>query len=368
MQFWMKFVNQPILWGLAVVMILIIGIVVDNTRGLMTFKSRTHSLLGGWEEKQVSYADMESYADMVEGGQDSNSWIVNVLTNYPVFSGVTMYVKDASRKIIGRLSEQYNVMVGVLITMILFASVIILTRRSASAIFVLGPLLIGLITAVIMSVKVVGDFVGDADPNMKMGIDIGDLLFNWLTWYGGVGLVMFFVTKALIRKGLVRGIDEPGPLDFSRLQQVAVTATGKTVNTLGVMGNKLHRAIGEDSLPVSATPSVSVQQSAPVIEKPLASTFQVRHCTLCGGYIKNGKCFLCQSPTDTITDPAYGICSRCGAPKTVRAKFCYHCELLFEDEPVAVDSSTSPAKFCSHCGKPQEPGDKFCSGCGTSNQ
>ena len=57
MQFLAKFFNQPALWAWAVVMILVIGLLVYKTPGLLMVKGGA-SLFGAWvEAPEVSYAD-----------------------------------------------------------------------------------------------------------------------------------------------------------------------------------------------------------------------------------------------------------------------------------------------------------------------
>ncbi|MFH0912624.1 MAG: zinc ribbon domain-containing protein [Patescibacteria group bacterium] len=354
MQFWIKFL-QPALWGLAVAIILIIGTIIANTPDLLKIKGNIRAF-GMSTETEITYADLKNGE-----GSGSGEFIVDVLTNYPLFSGITMHAEQENGYMSGSMGGRYNLIAGLIITAILFAAVIIITRKSSSVIFILGPLLIGVIILAVVSAKA-GFDESDANLGIKMGVDMSGLLFNWLAFYGGVSLVMFLVTKALVRRGLIRGIDEQGPLDFSLLGQAGIVAAGKTMKIAGVIGGKLQKMIGEDNSPAT----VASPKPADAATKPSAPKFNHRYCILCGGAISNDRCSICQvSSRDLITDP-YGLCSRCDAPKSLRAKFCYHCGLLFEND--ISDSSSGSAKFCSKCGEPQETGDKFCSHCGSSNQ
>ena len=352
MQFLAKFFNQPALWAWSVVMILVIGLLVYKTPGLLMVKGGA-SLFGAWvEAPEVSYAD--------SGIPNNQSFFVDVLTNYPTLSGIKLMVRDANGALISQTSAHYSFLVGLLVIAGLLAAVVIFTRQSVSAIYILGPLLVGLIATMIMTVK----FAGGVDyTDTKISLDVGGAIFDWGLLYGGAGVAIFIVTKYLIRQGLIRGIDEEGPLDFSRLQQAAVTTTGQTMKTVGVVGDKLQRAIGDNS-PNNNVASVS--QSSAVAEKP-RSRFLFRHCIYCGGNIRNGKCQLCQNTINNyVVDPAYGLCSRCDAPKAARAKNCYNCGLLFENEPDhSYAELPPPGNFCQECGRPQTPEDKFCKNCGT---
>ncbi|MFH1088256.1 MAG: zinc ribbon domain-containing protein [Patescibacteria group bacterium] len=349
MQFWIKFFNQPMMWGLAFVMILAIGLWVYKTPGLLMLEGGKN-LFGIWVEAEGSYADSDTTPN-------NQGFVADVLTNYPTLSGVSLSARDANGELMSQTNAHYNFWVGLFVTIMLFVLVVIATRKSTSAIFILGPLLVGLIILMVVTVKSAGNM---GYPDAKISLDVGGAIFDWLLWYGGVSLGVFFAIKAMIRNGLIRGIDEEGPLDFSRLQHVLATTAGKTVESASAVGHKLQRAIGETD-PVNVT-SVSAPQPAVVAKKPLPS-FRHRHCVQCGGDIKNGKCSLCSTLINGITiDIAYGLCDRCDAPKAARSKFCYNCGVLFDDE--TSHSYSDLSKYCSQCGQPQASDSKYCEHCG----
>lgn len=358
MNFWKNFFNQPELWGWAVVMVALIGIIVDNTPGQLQVNGWRQGLLG-----QESYNG--TLNDLPDESKESNGYIADTLTSFPNFSGIAVSVRSNGESV-GKMALQYSLIPGIILLVLLFAGVIIITRRSNSAVYILGPLLAGLIITAIITYKVGMSSFEETDPSLGVtaNIEIGGMLWSWLLWYGGVGWATMIIFRLLIKQGLVRGIDEDGPLDFSRLQEAAVHTGQRAWKIADTVGGKLNTAVGSNTL-TSGTAVVTLPASvAPGSAKP--TEFVHKHCTYCGNAIRGNKCTHCKNPIDNKANPSYGKCGGCGAPKTYGAEFCYNCGIYFPND---VNNNYAPidrpvGQYCPECGEPQEPDSKFCTNCG----
>lgn len=328
MEFWKRFYNQPILWALAVLMTIITGVIIQNT------------------PKLVKVSALQSTADYTDPTVQIDEGVVkNALLHSLFIEGLDFQTPTILGDI--PVSYQYNTVAGVLLLAALFAMVILITRRTHSGLFILGPLLVITFISILVLSNVLKE--ESATTGVKPIVDFGDMLFNWLFIYGGVGLGVFLGMRYLIRQGLISGVDGDGPLDFSRLQQAAVTTAGTLGQTANAVGNQISRSIGD--------------------MQPIVSQFKIKRCIYCGCDIKGGKCTICRCPATTadyIIDIAYGACEECKAPKAFHARYCYHCGQLFVKDggPDLPDDHKVAYQHCKNCGGRCNLEDRFCGNCG----
>ncbi|MBU1012606.1 MAG: hypothetical protein KKG99_06350 [Bacteroidetes bacterium] len=323
MEFWKKFFNQPpTLWGWALLLAVAIGIFIDVAPTKFILVNNTPLSDHQWT---------------------SDGFFYDVATQYAVF---TSYVQEE----LGRsVSVRYSRSLRWIITIALLSAVVVFTKKSNSALFIAGPLVVFLVAA--------GIIINGLHP--ENNIDFVQMIFYGAIWYGVIGLGVMYLFIFLTKTQAIRGIDEDGPVDFSGLKAVTLTTAGQVVKVAGGIGNNLQAAIGESD------PSKLVTTSAPqVVASATQPSFKHRFCVQCGTTpVNNGKCRNCQTLVRNAisTDK---ICSDCGAEKMLQAKHCYNCGLLFENEPSSY-RDWNPSRTCNVCDGSCKPDDKFCEHCGT---
>lgn len=332
MNFWKSFFNQPILWLLGAGVVLISCLIVQLAPQLLGISAEGNDILGSGltMERQISADEFQETGDEVSVSQFG--------CGYVMFSG-GFIGKAETMGMISHFQGRYHTGVAGIITAMLLLGVVIITRRSNSSVFILGPLLVAWIISLIMMVQASSSAGGIRLAYFSMFL--GWLMFSLIT-----SLTVWIVARYVLAGwGLIRGIDEYGPLDFSGLKQVAVTATATIRREADRVGEKLQQTIGEGVgklpplssnerivVPPTEKESTSLDASPPIV-KPIGNL--AIYCHRCGqhplrGWGDNRSCSRCKAAVGVvIPKPELGFCPNCGSPLVYRAEFCYRCGLHF---------------------------------------
>jgi len=334
MTFWIQFFNQPKLWLLAIIMVIIVGVIIDLTPNWLMVDTDTETFFGP-QQLQMSYSEIKAEGGTMEISDEDTNWLVDISTNYLCLSGVTgkIFLDEMT---IGKVDFRYNTVAAIILSLVLLLGVSLVTRRSVSVIFVLGPLFVCWLIIMIIVVRHLASATDILDGSMQMRAM--PMLGSWLVFNVIISLLMYVLIRyVLAGKELIRGIDESGPLDFSKLKKAGVHTFHTALDGLDKSGAHLQAIMTPSSPmpPVTQTPNVNsvtsdvVTPSGQLIGSPVGDSAQA--CHQCGSrrFVGRGlekTCRLCRSIIGRcVPKEEFGRCPNCEAPQLRGAKFCYLC-------------------------------------------
>jgi len=361
-EFWAKFFNRPILWKLGIAVVAaIIGI---------TFLFPESGWFIYLNDQALPYSEIADDEQAAKIFADRATIIDGIAFNYITHFGI--HIKAIVSNSFSGL-ESYNLymrvadpLISLLVHSLLFLGVILITRRSSSGVFILGPFTVySLIIAVYASYSIRRIFkmsetslFGSSSIQGSMQLTT---VLGVIGWSIAASVVAWLAAKFLKSTGLIRGIDsEAERLDFSGLKAAGQSSLNQLHKAgqvfekiIDIESPKSNRAVKSQATESTKTLSTSAEErnEAEVEPKLQADTGDpsstaaqrrignnAQFCPYCGSNKIRGNgekrtCSLCGKVVGALiiyTDER--LCPGCGSYPVFKAKFCHYCGHLFEEE------------------------------------